>query len=301
MPKPQPKRRLPWSVGLATVFVGAAVSAETLTTSLELRLQADITDSILSMAHAPSVAPPRPEAAPPLQSFLDRNLFGAQSINKLVRPPLKAPARKAACSPSALPFRLLATLVTDPEGESRAVLEHRTTETIFQHKIRDRLPPDVTITRIEPGTLWLEHQGRCEKITLAPPAPARTPVAGTVHQTTPELGRGIRKSAPRTFQIPREEFHHAIARLPELMRGIRVVPYLEGNRMRGIRIASLRQGHILKKLGIQKGDVLKRVNGLEISGPEQGLEIFQALKNRNAFSLDLTRKDRPQTLQYTVR
>ncbi|HXC61715.1 MAG TPA: type II secretion system protein GspC, partial [Nitrospiria bacterium] len=56
-----------------------------------------------------------------------------------------------------------------------------------------------------------------------------------------------------------------------------------------------------EKIGLQNGDVLQQVNGVEIKDPQSFLAVFQQLKEENNFSLDLMRNSSKETFQYDIR
>ena len=53
-------------------------------------------------------------------------------------------------------------------------------------------------------------------------------------------------------------------------------------------------------LGMKRGDVLKKINGLELD-VKKGFEIFNQLKDQSTITLDLIRQGQPTTLEYEIR
>jgi len=46
----------------------------------------------------------------------------------------------------------------------------------------------------------------------------------------------------------------------------------------GVRIYPIAPDSIFSKIGLKTGDVIKEVNGMEITSPEQAIAVFQQLK-----------------------
>jgi general secretion pathway protein C len=89
--------------------------------------------------------------------------------------------------------------------------------------------------------------------------------------------------------------------MSKLMTQIRVVPNFTDGQPDGFKIFAIRPGSLFAKIGLQNGDVLKRVNGVEIQGPEQAFEAYQRLKDETSIQIDLVRRNENKTLNYEVR
>ena len=64
---------------------------------------------------------------------------------------------------------------------------------------------------------------------------------------------------------------------------------------------AIRPGSLFAKIGLQNGDVIKRINGVEISGPEQAFEAYQQLKDETSIQIDLSRRDENKSFSYEIR
>jgi len=58
---------------------------------------------------------------------------------------------------------------------------------------------------------------------------------------------------------------------------------------------------MFSRLGLANGDIIRRINGLEISGAEQAMQAFVQLREASNINLDLTRANRNLTLNFEVR
>ena len=56
-----------------------------------------------------------------------------------------------------------------------------------------------------------------------------------------------------------------------------------------------------EKIGVQTGDVLQRVNGVDIRDPSTILNLLQQLKNEQVVKLDIVRNDQRSTITYELR
>ena len=56
-----------------------------------------------------------------------------------------------------------------------------------------------------------------------------------------------------------------------------------------------------EKIGVQTGDVLQRVNGVDIRDPSTMLSLLQQLKNEQIVKLDVVRNNQRSTITYELR
>jgi general secretion pathway protein C len=77
-------------------------------------------------------------------------------------------------------------------------------------------------------------------------------------------------------------------------------PFLVDGRVQGIRLDGVNFFGFYGKLGLLTGDVLTRVNGLELHDPTRLPSIVHLLKDERTFTLDLLRNGTPLTLTYDV-
>ncbi len=132
------------------------------------------------------------------------------------------------------------------------------------------------------GSIELFHEG------------ARMRCAGGSAMTTT-----IAKGPPgveRVAVIAREQIDDA-ARVA--MTRVRAVPVFENGKISGWRIANL-ANTLLATIGFENGDVVRRVNGYEIDGPERALQLFAMLRNERDVTVDYERRGEPTTLQVRV-
>ena len=58
---------------------------------------------------------------------------------------------------------------------------------------------------------------------------------------------------------------------------------------------------LLGKLGVQNGDVLRTINGFDLSSPDSALEAYSKLRESDAFSIAMVRRGQPKTMEYSVK
>ncbi len=112
---------------------------------------------------------------------------------------------------------------------------------------------------------------------------------------------GIKKIGENEFVISSEVIENAFDDMAGMLRGARIMPNIENGNINGFKVYRIKKDSLYKKIGLENGDILHRVNSVEIKGPEDGLRLFQELRTAKNISIDVTRKGSRQTLSYTVK
>ena len=67
-------------------------------------------------------------------------------------------------------------------------------------------------------------------------------------------------------------------------------PNSKGGKTQGFKVTNIKTNSLLKKLGLENGDVLMRINGEMITGPTKLLQVYGSLGGASAISIDVERK-----------
>ena len=87
----------------------------------------------------------------------------------------------------------------------------------------------------------------------------------------------------------------------QYMTNVRLIPYFEGNRSAGYRIASIRPGSAFEQLGFRGGDVIQQVNNVDLSTPDKMYTIFQNLKDEKRVTVNILRQGQKSSIMYEIR
>jgi general secretion pathway protein C len=81
----------------------------------------------------------------------------------------------------------------------------------------------------------------------------------------------------------------------------RIVPAFKNGVAHGWKLFAIRPDSIYTKIGIQNGDVIKRINGFDLNSAEKALEIYSKLKDSNRIDIELERNGSSLRKTYNVR
>jgi general secretion pathway protein C len=80
----------------------------------------------------------------------------------------------------------------------------------------------------------------------------------------------------------------------------RIVPAFKDGQSEGFKLFSIRPDSIYTKIGVQNGDVIKRINGYDLNSPEKALEIYSKLKEASRIDIEIDRNGTSLSKTYTI-
>jgi general secretion pathway protein C len=123
---------------------------------------------------------------------------------------------------------------------------------------------------------------------------------GSVASAT-DYSKGVKKTGEYEYQIDKSMLDEQLQDLTKLGMEARVVPNYKDGKYEGFRLVGIRPDSLYRYIGIESGDVIKRINGQEIDTPNKALELFEKLKTSSAINLDVERRGKPVTLNYSIK
>jgi general secretion pathway protein C len=170
----------------------------------------------------------------------------------------------------------------------------------------------VFIVDILPSCVVLDRGGGQQKLCFekdagTAPAPGTAPRAAAAPVPPPAPrpgdagGADIVRVDTGTWQIRREKLLENFANVGSLSTQATVTPYFVDGQQLGFRLSQIRAGGVLQQMGLQEGDVLQKVNGLDIHTPQEALQAYQQLQTESTVRLSILRNNSPTTLTYEIR
>ena len=148
-----------------------------------------------------------------------------------------------------------------------------------------------------------EEEGASAR-TPAPVAkskPATTdPKGRNAGLTDQELDDGIEKVSDTKFNIQRSLVDKALANQGSLMKAARVIPHDENGRVVGVKLYGIRRTSLLGRLGVRNGDMLRTINGFDMTSPDTALEAYSVLRSADKLTLAVKRQNKEMTIEYNI-
>jgi general secretion pathway protein C len=109
--------------------------------------------------------------------------------------------------------------------------------------------------------------------------------------TAPRMAQSM-PSMPQAGNL-RDVISDNASRLTEV---IRVAPYIDQGQMVGFRINPAQNRELFDSLGLQPNDVVTDINGMALTDPSSGLQVFQSLGEATMANVTVIRNGTPEVL-----
>lgn len=224
--------------------------------------------------------------------------------------PHDAPHDAPAACPATL--RLMGSVVNTRKPE-RSLAAIRVRSGMRLLHIGERID-QLTLIALRPRRAYLrdERGAVCELPVLpgsggasaAAAAPAPKARKGQKASRGPDeaaLKNGIRQLDANTYAVSRTLLTSLLGDPTSLRKSGRFRVRSEGGKVVGLELYSLRRSPTLRLLGLKKGDVVRKLNGHDLSNPADALALMKTVQSGSRFSLALLRGGKPETIDYVLR
>jgi len=229
----------------------------------------------------------------------------------VVLPPIPVPPPPPPVIVPKIPLNVqLVGTVIRLDSPSYAVIQDNRTRMQLIYKVGDYLLDDAKITKIERNRVVIDRENEQVVLEIAL-APVSTPMGRTSPSAPPDhpmamphqprRGRGVQNISEGQWIMDRSEIDYAVNNLPEVMTKARVVPNFVDGKSNGFRIFAIQEDSIYAKIGLQNGDILRRVNQIDVRDPQNFMQVFQQLKDESRITVDFVRNTEEKTFSYTIR
>ncbi len=296
-------RKYFWTAHLVFIFLVALIAAKTINLFLE--------SLILSPPKEDAPRAARRTAAEPVaQLKLDR--IAALTGLPLTKEPDVQEPNQPALDPNAAPVKsglrvkLLGTLAAEVARWSIATILDLGTQRAQTYGIGDKILGAEVLEILRERVIILNNNRR-EYISnemdgavaaYVPPDPRRLGHGG---EPASGLGTGIRPMSDSEYEVPKAEIDKTLSNLNEVAMQARIVPAYKDGQAQGFKLFSIRPDSLYTKIGIQNGDVIRRINGNDINSPEKALEIYSKLRDASRIDIEIERNGAPLRKTYHVR
>ncbi len=172
----------------------------------------------------------------------------------------------------------------------------------------------ITVTQGVTELLWKKQEKPEPSAVLASksgrsgPPPRKTPEAPRKSPSPPKAAPtskyadGIKQTGPFDYRIDRGMLNEQLQDLAKLGREARVIPNYDkdSGTYKGFKLIGVRPNSLYRAIGIRSGDVIKQINGEELNSPGKALELFTKLQTSSSIMLDIDRRGKSQTMNYTI-
>lgn len=202
-----------------------------------------------------------------------------------------------------LPVSLIATLGTEDTTMSLAILRDGDTRRTGAYRAGALLRWGVRIDHVEERRVYLRREdGRLTYLDLPEPARGATSQAPPVPASPGDrdLDSGIRRLANGRYTIQRSLLDKLLGDMNGLARTARIIPASANGRATGFRFVAIKPDTFYARIGLQNGDVVRAINGHEMTSPDRALEVYSKLRSASHLNLAVLRGAQPMNIDYDI-
>lgn len=201
-----------------------------------------------------------------------------------------------------LNLKLWGTALAHDPTLSYAIIEDQAARRQALYRVGDTVLEVATLARVEWDRVILSREGGEEVLEISSARASGKDAAPAAGGGAPAAGsERIRKTADNKFLIDRRELESTVANINEVFTQARAVPYFENGKTVGFRVFAIKPGSVFEKIGLQNGDVINRVNGVELTDPTKAISLFTELQNEGHIAVDLQRNKQAKNFSYEIR
>ena len=145
-------------------------------------------------------------------------------------------------------------------------------------------------------TKYIVYGPVAEKPKETPPPPKPTPAPAPAAQN--DTGNVRAASETQEGEVPAEMVNSLVQNPFDELKRIRMRP---NDKAGGLEVQWIQNDSILKRLGVQRGDVIKSVNGIPFTNMGDIANSINSLMNSERFYVEVTRGGKSTALRYVVR
>lgn len=195
-------------------------------------------------------------------------------------------------------YDLLGTVAwADPYA--MAIIRARVANAVDVYRVGEMIQDEAEVVKIERKKVEIKRNNKIEVLELPE---IEAPTAGISAFGDVTVGEdGIAKAGEDAFVVDKQVVDGAFENWGQMMRGARVVPHFEKGRIDGFKISRIKGDSLYKKIGLEDGDIIHRINGIEIKGPDDALRLMSELRDAKNVAIDVSRKGQRRSFSYSVR
>jgi len=193
--------------------------------------------------------------------------------------------------------------VTGQDGRAYAVIEDTKTREQNLYHAGDTIEKAV-VKMILREKVVLNVDDRDEILAMEEISGRRGGAGPAPKRVGSSSGTGDRKLPvsryPRKIRLKSDQIQNAMENLGQLMEQATLRPHIQDGQPAGISISGIKPNAIFRKMRLRNGDVITGVNGNSVGSVEDAVRIFDELSSGSNIQLQIKRRGREQTLDYSI-
>jgi len=214
---------------------------------------------------------------------MSRKIAAAHLFGNAAEKPVEKVEEKQPIVKTKLNLKLTGVAAYEPQERAIAIINTGGSDE-FAFQVGDTIIGQTKLKAVYADRVILDNRGREEVLELpenVTPIQVRQPAART-RASASSAGAAANTGPVENLPTTPGALRDTLARNPSLLgRVVSAEPYQENGKLRGYRISPRQNPEILESQGILAGDIITRVNNIELNSQKQGVRAL-----RNAVKAD---------------
>ncbi len=191
--------------------------------------------------------------------------------------------------------------ISGSDQEAYAVIEDTSSrEQNLYHK-GDEIQ-NATIKMILREKVVLSFRGKDEVLEMERLEEPGAGGSSSLSRTSASSSRYSSGSMPsQRITLQRSMIEDSIRDINKLMTQVKIMPHLENGQPSGLSVSNIQPNSIFRRMGFRNGDIIMGVDGEQIQSVDDALKLYQNLTNADGVQVQLKRRGRERTLDYSIR
>ena len=252
-----------------------------------------------------------------IDDILRRNIFNA--AGEAPTDDSQNPTKGEEISKTQLAVKVTGIIYGGDPTSGLAMVENTQKHSVNSFLAGDQLTPEAIVKEILQDRIIIENQGRKEyalleeeeivrstrkgKKTPAKEMPTTLGGSGYTTEPPPETYKEEGFERKGTTVEMSSEFKNRLltADFASVLQDAKASPNVVNGVLKGWRLDRIRKGSIYEKAGIQNGDVITELNGVQLNDAAQSIKILQGLRNESEIDMGVLRGDARLNFNLKVR
>lgn len=164
-----------------------------------------------------------------------------------------------------------------------------------------RTGSEIMFSRME-GTTFPPCNAPRAQSRASPPQTPETPPASTAERRAAlvaQIRQGMHEEGNERL-LTRATRDLLLSETMQVFERARIIPHQSNGQVDSIKLYGIRRESALGVLGLQNGDGIRQINGLDVTSPDATLEAYVQLRTATEFHVELERRGQPLTLHYRI-
>lgn len=207
------------------------------------------------------------------------HLFGTPEVKSQPQQPIEAPETR-------LNLKLRGVFAVEDENKGLALIAGSSGPEKM-YPVGAKIPGNITLTSVYPDRVILQRNGQYETLRLPETEGTGMDFVPTRMETSMQgQSSSTGAQAPSRLREIRRDFMRNPAKLAEM---VRVAPVNVNGQTTGFSLNALTDDPLFTELGFEQGDIIKRVNGIDLDSSAKGLRVLQQLRRAKQVSVTIER------------